>query len=364
MNNLIFYSPTRFNSLSSQPDVKTWLTLFKIFPTGISFVDRTGIIKIPIRTATPAQVGLPIPNPNFNLSFGDCAINRAKEIYAKHLEFGVPIRIQWSGGIDSSSALAAFIQLLGVTEAKRCLEIVMTSEGIIENPFMWEQIIRKEGFKIVNTMKFTEQWIGDAIMVNGEGGDQVHGTDLYRFVIQQHGDQAFTIPWTEESVVEFIKFKGKVSEQDARDLAVVLINQVQQAPIEIVTLADFWWWINFTCKWAATFYRIVAKCTQPITENFVDNYFFPFYSGKEFQLWSMYKREEKHQGSWASYKWKAKDFVCNFLGNDSFQTKHRQGSLGIVLSQSAKAEAIDDGFNFYTKLTPEDWYLPDNSFRT
>jgi hypothetical protein len=364
MSNLIFYSPTRFNSLSDRPDVKTWLTLFKIFPPGVSFVDRTGIIKIPIRTATPAQVSLPTPDPTFNLSFGDCAINRAKEIYQKHLEHGVPIRLQWSGGIDSSAALAAFIQLLGVAESKRCLEIVMTSEGIIENPFMWEQVIRKEEFKIVNTMKFTEQWNGDAIMVNGEGGDQVQGTDLYRGIIQQHGAQAFTVLWTEGSVVEFIKFKGKVTEQDARDLAVVLINQVKQAPIEIVTLADFWWWINFTCKWASTFYRIVTKTTRPITADFIDNYFFPFYSSKDFQLWSMYKRDEKHKGNWATYKWKAKDFVCDFLGDDSYQAKHRQGSLAQVLSQSSRAEAIDDEFNFYDKLNPGDWYTPNNSFRT
>jgi hypothetical protein len=363
MSNLVYYSPTRFNSLSDRADVRLWLTLFKIFPTGISFVDRTGIIKVPIRTATPAQVSLPELSPNFNLSFSECAINRAKEIYAKHQKFGVPIRIQWSGGIDSSAALASFIELLGVEEAKRCLEIVMSSEGIVENPYMWENIIRKEGFKIKNTFQFTEQWDGSCIMVNGEGGDQVHGADLYRILVQQHGNQALTIPWTEELVVNFIKFKSQANDTDSRALAQVLINQVKQAPIDIVTLADFCWWLNFTCKWAATFYRIVTKNNTTVTAEFIDNYFFPFYSGQEFQLWSMYKREEKHKGDWASYKWKAKDFVSNFLGNDCYQAKHRQASLARVLTHTTKAEAIDDEFKYYDTIDPEDWYNPDNSFK-
>lgn len=363
MSKLIYYSPTRFSSLSNLSDVRVWLTLFKIFPTGISFVDRTGIIEIPIRTATPDQVSLPTPTPDFNLSFGECAVNRAREIYAKHLEFGVPIRIQWSGGIDSSAALVSFIELLGIEEAKRCLEIVMSSECIVENPYMWENLIRKEGFTIKNTLQFTEQWDGSCIMVNGEQGDQVQGTDLYRMLIQQLGENALTIPWTEELVVNFIKFKARVDDADARALAQVLINQVQQAPIDIVTLADFWWWINFTCKWSATFYRIVTKSIPQVDNKFIDNYFFPFYGSNDFQLWSMYKREEKHKGNWATYKWKAKDFVCDFLENDYYQAKHRQGSLQKVLVHTTKAEAIDDEFKYYNTINPQDWYLPNNSFR-
>lgn len=364
MKSLIFYSPARFNVLSNQEDVRIWLTLFKIFSSGISFVDRTGTIQLPIRTSAPSQISLPQPNPNFNLSFGECAVKRAEQIYQKHLESGVPIRISWSGGIDSTVALVSFIKLLGVEKAKKCLEIAMTNDTIIENPFVWEEVVRKEGFKIVNTLQFTEQWDGSAIMVNGECGDQVHGVDLYRILIQQHGDRALTIPWTNELVVSFIKFKAKASDYDAEKLAAVLIDQVKKAPIEILTLADFWWWINFTCKWAATFYRIASKSNRPVDANFIDNYFFPFYASQEFQLWSMYKREEKHQGNWATYKWKAKNFVCDFLGHNGFQGKHRQGSLYVVLCHTTKAEAIDNEFNYYKSIVPEDWYNPNNSFRT
>jgi hypothetical protein len=362
VNELIYYSPTRFNKLSNQDDVRLWLTLFKIFPTGISFVDRTGKIKSPVRTATLSQVELPVLDPSFNLSFKECAVSRAESIYKKHQQFGVPIRVGWSGGIDSSAALVSFIELLGVTEARKCLEIAMTSEGIIENPMLWEQLVLKENFKIVNTLHFTEQWDGSTIMVNGEGGDQIHGVDLYRLLIVRFGATALTMPWTESLVVDFIKFKTGAPDADVVALADIFISHIRRAPIEITTLADFWWWINFTCKWAATFYRIITKASTPISAEFIDNYFFPFYNSANFQLWSMYKREEKHQGTWATYKWKAKEFVSDFLGNDTYQSKHRQGSLGNVLSHSTKCEAIDTNFKFYNKIAPEEWYQSVNSF--
>jgi hypothetical protein len=200
-------------------------------------------------------------------------------------------------------------------------------------------------------------------MVNGEQGDQVQGTDIYRMLIQQHGEQAMVMPWTPELIISFIKFKAKVPDSDAIQLAEVLIDQVRQAPIDITTLGDFWWWINFTCKWAATFYRIVTRSNPHATAEFIDNYFFPFYGSNDFQLWSMYKREEKHKGNWATYKWKAKDFVCDFLGSDEYQAKHRQGSLHLILSQAIKAEAIDSEFNYYESIVPEDWYQSNNSFR-
>lgn len=363
MKQLIYYSPTRYTALSNREDVRIWLTLFKIFTEGVSFVDRTGIIDIPIRTATPDQVKLPTSNPSFNLSFGDCAINRAQEIYQKHLKFQVPIQLHWSGGIDSTAALVAFIELLGMTESKRCLEIAMTSSGIIENPLMWEQLIRKENFKVINTLKTRDYWNGNAIMVNGECGDQVQGTDLYRALTHQHGKHALNISWTPDLIISLIKFRAQVSDSDARQLAEVLMNQVRQAPIDIVTLGDFWWWINFTCKWACAFYRLITKSTPQVDSKFIDNYFFPFYASNDFQLWSMYKREEKHKGDWATYKWKAKDFVCDFLGNDEYQAKHRQGSLYLILSQATKAEAIDNEFNYHDSIIPEDWYQPNNSFR-
>jgi hypothetical protein len=364
MKKLIYYVPSVFNSISHLPDAKIFLSIFKIFNNNISFVDRSKVIVAPIHTETPEHIRLPDADPLFNMNFDECAIDRAQEIYNKHLEFGVPIKLSWSGGTDSTAALMAFIELLGIQKAKESMKIVMTSSGIVENPYVWEKIIRKENFKLIHTMNFTEKWNGEEIMVNGECGDQVHGTDIYRSLRIIYGKDSMNMPWTRELILKHIAWKTNgLSTHDQEILTDIFISNVVKAPIEITTLADFWWWLNFSCKWGSVFYRMVAKSPQPVDNKFIDNYFFPFYASNNFQLWSMHKRDEKHKGNWETYKWKAKEFVCKTSGCDELYFKHRQGSLFTVLSHTKKYEAIDNEFNFYTSPNPEDWYNPNNSFK-
>ena len=364
MKKLVYYVPGSFNPLKEQSDVKTWLSIFKIFADNISFVDRTGIITAPVLTATQPHNAIPVNDGSFSLSLDECAVARAEEIYNKHLEHGVPIRVGWSGGIDSSVALMSFIELLGMKRAVEVVEVVMTNNGIVENPYLWERIVRKENFRLVHSMNFSEKWDGSEIMVNGESGDQVHGTDVYRSLRRLYGEQSMTMPWTYELIYKHVVWKATdLNPAEAELFTNVLINQVKQAPVEIVTLADFWWWLNFSCKWSSVIYRLLAKSPVPVDDNYTSNFFFPFFASEKFQLWSMYKREEKHKGNWETYKWKAKDFVCKVSGCDDFQFKHRQGSLTTVLTHTTKCEAIDNEHNFYRSIDPTEWYEPNNSFR-
>lgn len=359
MSSLIYYTPGVFQNLSQKKDVRIWLGFFNVFQTTISFIDRTGNIQVPIRTTTLPENLIPEDN-NFNLSFPDCAIKTAERIYSKHKEFGVPIKLHWSGGIDSSAALTSFINLLGMKEATKTIQIVMSSNGIYENPYMWK-IIRREGFEIVNSLMFEDTYSEDYIAVNGEGGDQVHGTDVYRLLIRKYGADIISRPWNEDLIKDFVAFRSKLSPDESDTLARILINQVKQSHLDIKTMGDFCWWMNFTCKWTSTFYRMLTKSSDPVSRQTVNTHFFPFYSSPEFQLWSMYKREEKHKGDWNSYKWKAKEYVCSLVGEE-YAMKHRQGSLTVVMSHIPKYEAIDSDFNFINKIDTEYWYNPNNSF--
>lgn len=365
MSNLVYYVPGSFTGLEHYPDARLWLAIFKIFTDNVSFVDRSGIIKSPIRTSVSDIVKLPNPDATFNLSFDECAVARAEEIYQQHLKHGVPIRVHWSGGIDSSTALMSFIELLGMSKAKEVVEVVMTSNGILENPHVWERVVRKENFKLIHTMTFSESWSGEEIMVNGEAGDQVHGVDIYRFLRKLFGPNSLTMKWTRDLIVRHItvKLAPSYSTNEIEHLADIFINKVQQAPINIDTLGDFWWWLNFSCKWNSVVYRLVAKSPHPVNEDYIKEYFFPFFASEKFQLWSMYKREEKHKGDWESYKWKAKEFVARVSGCPEYMFKHRQGSLYTVLAHTSKNEAIDDNYNFYKNIDPEFWYEPNNSFK-
>ena len=363
MKSLIYYTRSRFTEIEHLPGVKHWLTIYNVMPAGGSFVDRTNSIQLPVRTTTKACNALPLPQPGFNLSFRDVALLRAQEIYKKHQTLGVPIRVAWSGGIDSTAIITAFIELLGIEKARESLEILMTANSIIENPWVFERIIRKEKFKIVNMMHAANIINRSCITVNGEGGDQVHGTDAYRLLIRYFGTSAYSTNWTEDNIIGFIAARSPTATKESIEiLAQALIKIVRSAPIELVTLTDFWWWMNFCCKWSTITYRILARTPETVTQEYLDNFYFPFYGSKEFQLWSMHRQDEAHSGDWQTYKWAAKKFSVDSLNVPEFNNKHRQGSLYAVMSQTHKALAIDEDYNFYTKFDPEDWYNPNNSF--
>jgi hypothetical protein len=363
MNELLFYTPARFSVLSHLPDIKLWLSLFKVFNDNIAYVDRTGVTVNPIRCTTLDHIKIPQSDPAFNKTFKQCALITAENIYKKHREHQVPIRVFWSGGIDSTAALLSFVELLGVAEAKRAVEVVMSSRSILENPYAWEKIVRKENFTLHNALHFKEQWNGDSIIVNGECGDQVQGGDGYRNISTVFGVNAITKPWTVGDLQQFVSVRGGLGPTETEHLVNIFVQQINQAPIPIVTLGDFVWWLNFSGKWASTYYRTATKSLTPLTVEFFDNYFFPFYASDEFQLWSMYTKHEQHKGDWASYKWAAKDFICECLGSQEYQQKHRHGSLVAVLNHTKRASAIDQNFGLHYDLNPEEWYNPNNSFK-
>jgi hypothetical protein len=362
MSNLLFYTPLDFKSLSHLPDVKLWLSMFNVFNDNVAYIDRTNVTINPIRCGTSTHIQLPTLDSTFNKSFKECAVQSAEQIYKKHLEHNVPIRLYWSGGIDSTAALLAFVELLGVNTAKKAVEIVMTSRSILENPYTWEKLLRKETFTIHNALHFKDQWCGDSIIVNGECGDQVQGGEGYRNLINIFGPDAITTKWNLDNITKFVGTRSKLNPKDTEKLVSIFVNQVNQAPIELSTMGDFSWWLNFSSKWSSTYYRTATKSPVPLSAEFFDNYFFPFYNSADFQLWSMYTRHEQHKGNWASYKWAAKDFICECIGSQEYQQKHRHGSLVSVLSHTVRASAMDDQFRLYNTINPEDWYNPNNSF--
>jgi len=123
-----------------------------------------------------------------------------------------------------------------------------------------------------------------------------------------------------------------------------------------------WWWINFNFKWACVYYLLATKASSQLDENYFREYYFPFYGTNAWQQWAMVKRNETHQGTWESYKWKAKEFLINSSGCQDLRLKHRQNSLFQILSHTTQHQAIDEKFNFYSSIDLSGWYNKDNSF--
>ena len=269
-------------------------------------VDRTDKFNLLNMTYSP----IPIVG-NWNKSFGECCMSRAKEFWKK----GKPITLFWSGGIDSSVAL---ISLLETKHNTDILNIRYTQNSIEEFPEMWKKLVKDKNNPIhdkdVIDKKLFENH--DIIKITGECGDQCFGSDalLDKWdYINKDWETIFTFGYDNMAIVE------------------VLFETVELAPFEIKTIFDLYWWINFCFKWEDVDSRILFIYAQ--TPHWQST--FSFFNTEDFQKWSINNHDIKHQGTWKTYKQPAKEFINKYLKDENYRkNKTKELSLMKVLEGS------------------------------
>lgn len=274
---------------------------------GLPLLDRSATLK--------SFVNLSIldPMPSYSTmttSFSDLMIQRANQLIAT----GKPIDMYWSGGIDSTSILAALLRS-GVTN----IHVYLTPASIAEYPLFFTKYVRDLPHTIQDGPAVNVKVNLNNIIVSGELGDQIFGSDL----ILQYDRADLDMPYVGFFHQDFVNSMKPV---------------IDNAPIEINSLIDFLWYFNFCFKWH------FVKLRLPMQSNFVNsnwqNYFCPFFDTLEFQLWSMNNRDKIIKTDMNTYKWISKEFILDFTGdNDYFKNAIKLRSLKIL--SSARWNAIN-----------------------
>jgi len=141
------------------------------------------------------------------------------------------------------------------------------------------------------------------------------------------------------------------------------LGSFMPAPCPVETVADWWWWINFSCKWHSVYFRMLmfVHDTANINQQYLDDHYCQFYGDENFQRWSMVDRKHKIDGSLITYKWHARQLVADICGKE-YLSKVKKGSLWRLLSFKKSADLLDNDYNYIFNAVPDDWYEPDNSF--
>lgn len=367
MKSLYFFNANRFIDIPKQPDIQAWWSIYNndVINSGIGFCDRTNLIKIPLRIKVPLVCQLPSYDSNFNMTYEECCQNSARVLLSKQEKLGVPIKIMYSGGIDSTLILVSLIKEVGLDQIEKRVQVLMNNDSIEENPWMWERIIRPSNIPVFSSEAHQADWSTDRILVSGEGNDQLFGSDIYKDMQKWKGESILNSLWTEDLIYEYFTQRKKMPENYARIWTKVMSSSLRAAPCKVETMADWWWWINFSCKFQTVYYRIImaAKNTGSITQNYMDDYFYQFFVTENHQRWSMIDRVHKHKGTQESYKYHAKELICDFLGSKEYMMKGKRGSLSRIMRGKKKISAIDENYRFIDNpLNVNDWYNEDNSF--
>lgn len=346
MKLITYQAQTFVQQLRLNQTHKVWTDFYKIFNDwSIGINDRTGTFDFPIKTIIPDNMKIPVFQ-NTTVSYRDCCINQALKILEKQESCDLPVYLMYSGGIDSTAVLSAFIDLLGVEKAAHRITLKMSKESIDENPFFWYKFIRKHFNVEESNFGYNEFDFGNAIYITGELNDQLFGSDIQQHFVLFGGDNFLNSNVSVGLLANFFeKFKG-ISKEGAEFWAQLFFENLNSCPKHTNTLWDVLWWYNFCWKWIYVYYRVFlfSKIEGPINKVWLDNNYFPFFSDKSFQLWSMNNLEPKNLGTWDTYKFTAKKYITEVSGCNEYMKKVKRQSLQNIVNMRPRNHSLTETY--------------------
>lgn len=304
-----------------------------------TIIDRTGnnnILKLD-------YVKIP-ENTHTSMTFEECCMKRANEIL-KEDKF---IYVLWSGGIDSTSLL---ISLLEQGNNDNRLKINLTKSSIEEFPEFYEKIVKKlnhsiyEQDELVHKNTLNEK---DCIYLNGECGDQLFGSDSLsnkESILKDNWENI--LYWENKFLLTKQQYDDNLFKKIKTEMFNFIFEHIEYSPIKIVTIYDFYWWLNFSLKWMDVIRRIPFIMTK--TTDFENH--IAFYNTEYFQQWSITNHDKKIEKTWNTYKQPAKNFIHKYFPNETYR-KNKLKVPSLYLDQNSY-----DKNNFSLYINKDNFWL-------
>lgn len=377
----LFYANQLLLKQEEKLDTKIYCGSKNIILNVLPLIDRTGLTKSPYDFAIYDDHLMPTPDESFNLSYQECCDLRTKEIIDLANKKNIPIRILWSGGIDSTLVLVSFLKQMSQSEAKEKLVVSLSSGSIMENYFFYNKFVRylrcESGYNVENLMD------GSCIVVTGEYNDQLFGSSTAKDMKKYYNNSYdFDDVYDREKFFDFIANQNQIAlfqesiDSPYFDLGDLETNawldllefSAEKSNLDIITMFDYWWWLSFNFKWQSIYFRLLIRANQNlknnITSDFCREHLIHFFSSQDFQQWSFHNRNRGIKDlNWRRFKNASKEIIYDFDKNkEYYDYKIKNGSLYRVLQYVEKSLAITDQFNFLNEFDPNDFYQEDNYF--
>lgn len=284
----------------------------------------------------------PIPKyTQSSLTFDECAIESARKIWS----LNKPVKLAWSGGIDSTVALLALHETQGQSDV---LDVVYSDESVAEFPAMHERLV-KHRWKVLDDrddIYNKDMFKGDYIKVSGDLGDQLYGNDT----LLGMEESVFTQSWKDamdQWPLEKIWSKNfGPGNEDIRkkNLLDFLYVHAERCPFRIDTVIDLYWWVNFTLKWQQCSLNHFLTFSADLDWENIRS----FYNTPNFQRWAMANPDIKNEGSWKTYKMPSKRFIHSLFHDQDYLLNKTKTSSGMISwrrqhEKYAPQLVLDDG---------------------
>jgi hypothetical protein len=276
---------------------------------GSGLIDRTGTLNtgFPYENLYPIPSLLGGPSP----SLDQLCDEMGKTLLREATETGKQIQILWSGGIDSTAAMIGLLKAATTQDALNRLEVILSEESIKEYPSFYKRFVQPLRPRFVKA-PVTVHLDPAKLVVTGEHGDQIFGSArAMRYVTDGRAFEPYKLRLPE------ILAESLDSASDADTVVRYLEPFLAASPVELHTIFDAFWWINFALKWQIVGLRLAVFRVNDVRPTFdaLRHYF----TDPSFQLWSFANRDQKIKETWESYKMPLKDYIFRFAGDNDYR---------------------------------------------
>lgn len=258
-----------------------------------------------------------------SLSWEECCHRRALELLSMNRS---RYYISWSGGIDSTVMIISILQTWPAEELKK-IHILLSHTSVQENPSVFDLCIAR--FPLVSSLgNITNRLLlhTDALMVTGELGDQLFGSDIIAPAAASLGDSVIRGNYKDLAPKIIDLWVGQ--EGKGRAIFEHFHPIVEECPFPVRTTHDFFWWMNFSQKWQHVKYRFVELCEWDLHAKYGEQ-LLHFFDTPEFQRWSLDNHDLKIRSTWQSYKFAAKEFIVAFTKNKDDLRQEKKPSIAL-----------------------------------
>jgi hypothetical protein len=346
MSNILFYNvgftkqviDKNPESISEflNPDYKQLFDFYDKHKMNMNVVyDRTGNTPHYLKIK-PDLLKIPTVDSTFNKSFRQCVEERTKHL----LSLGKRINVVWSGGIDSTLVLFAFLHYCNDPSQ---ITVYGTYSSVLESGSLFDKVILPSGVhhKIkVSSRRDFDDCPEDEIFVTGFFGNQLFGpTDN------------FTTNKTVKTDISFFhhQFNGTDPLDDYTkyidpELHEFLTPCIKASPKPIETLRDLRWWFIFNLDW------YTAEFATRINTKQQDNQYH-FFNTDDFQRYVITTKEPftKEVGNPLTHRWVMRELIEEWSGDSHYAWNKPKGVSNLGNPNPTWLFLLDDYSVYYLR---------------
>ena len=303
--------------------------------------DKLGLNKNPVYDRSgkvPHYLDMSSVHPmpyvdSFNKSFYEVCDERCKELAA----LNKPIKVYWSGGIDSTFVLFYLSQFV----PKDQITVYGTYASVIESGDVFDKFIKNNYKREINIYPTQDirYKVEDCIWVTGFQGNQLFGPTDDFFSSDRSISFFHHTLGTKETI-----YKDYKTNIDA-EIVEFLEPSIQASPRKIETVADLRWYCIFNYDWYNGIYELTSEMNPDKVKTIHH-----FFDTEDFQKWAIHTKEPwtKVAGQPNTHRWQMRDFIADCGPKDYARNKTKAIS-NVVSNNGHWMLTLDDYENIYDR---------------